>query len=376
MENEYWLISVPETPNNNSARLFDKIEKCTTEGAGLSTNYRLNIPMDFRVGTLDTLLLLSDELGKHDNYMQNITFKFIRTLEEVNDAPVDSLQHNKTNRPLITALTKFEWSDRDYPTRAQDPIQVVVGSILKRMGELDDMLREQYVSWSATKGALQALKSKTEGNLTVRSLFKEVSPDDCVKMAHLSSIFVVVPSAKVELFQNKYWSEDDARPTVVPRSAKLLKKEEDFSLFRVIICSYDMDAIISRYREQGWTVRQFEYNKAEKDNTETEILRLSIQEDDIKKKLMCFCSAEYGEAFVGWMHLKVVRLFVESVLRYGLPSTYMICVINPHLGRDDAVRGQLQTLFKDLPSSSFTDREEDAEFFSYVSVSLNLNYRV
>lgn len=31
---------------------------------------------------------------------------------------------------------------------------------------------------------------------------------------------------------------------------------------------------------------------------------------------------KYAEAVVLWMHMKAVRVFVESVLRYGLPSEY------------------------------------------------------
>ena len=29
-----------------------------------------------------------------------------------------------------------------------------------------------------------------------------------------------------------------------------------------------------------------------------------------------------GEAMTAWMHIKVIRTFVEAVLRYGLPVDY------------------------------------------------------
>lgn len=46
---------------------------------------------------------------------------------------------------------------------------------------------------------------------------------------------------------------------------------------------------------------------------QTELLRLS--------------STNFSEAFQVLVHLKVVRLFVESVLRYGLPANYTGVVI-------------------------------------------------
>lgn len=38
-----------------------------------------------------------------------------------------------------------------------------------------------------------------------------------------------------------------------------------------------------------------------------------------------WCITSYGEAFSSWIHVCAVRLFVESILRYGLP---------PQVGRE------------------------------------------
>jgi hypothetical protein len=33
--------------------------------------------------------------------------------------------------------------------------------------------------------------------------------------------------------------------------------------------------------------------------------------------LIRYCRTNFAEAFVAWIHLKAIRVFVESVLRYG-----------------------------------------------------------
>ena len=40
------------------------------------------------------------------------------------------------------------------------------------------------------------------------------------------------------------------------------------------------------------------------------------------------CSAP--QAFSGWMHVLAVRLFVESILRYGLPPQFLSALVRPH----------------------------------------------
>jgi V-type H+-transporting ATPase subunit C len=38
-----------------------------------------------------------------------------------------------------------------------------------------------------------------------------------------------------------------------------------------------------------------------------------------QEQLTQWCRQNFAEAFIAWAHLKAIRLFVESVLRYGLP---------------------------------------------------------
>ena len=63
---ECWIISVPS--NNAPQQAWEKLEG-PTKRANLSENFKFNIP-DLKVGTLDALIGLSDDLGKIDSFAE------------------------------------------------------------------------------------------------------------------------------------------------------------------------------------------------------------------------------------------------------------------------------------------------------------------
>ena len=71
---ECWIISAPGDKTPQQA--FEKLNKATS-GHGstlLSRNYKFPIP-DLKVGTLDSLIGLSDDLGKIDMFAEGYSIK-------------------------------------------------------------------------------------------------------------------------------------------------------------------------------------------------------------------------------------------------------------------------------------------------------------
>jgi V-type H+-transporting ATPase subunit C len=75
-----------------------------------------------------------------------------------------------------------------------------------------------------------------------------------------------------------------------------------------------------------------------------------------------WCRAHFGEVFSGWVHLKVVKGFVESVLRYGLPVDFLAMFVEPNMKREkqqlDALKAGVGKMRSDLSSK---DWEEDGD---------------
>jgi V-type H+-transporting ATPase subunit C len=64
--------------------------------------------------------------------------------------------------------------------------------------------------------------------------------------------------------------------------------------------------------------------------------KLEVEVDGMQSALTRWCKNHFGDVFVAWMHVKVVRVFVESVLRYGLPVdfTAVLYKVHPHKDHD------------------------------------------
>ena len=84
----------------------------------LSYNYKFHIP-DLKVGTLDQLVGLSDDLGKVDAYVEQVTRKLANYLGDVLEDQRERLLENlvANGMDLASYLTKFQWDMAKYPIR-------------------------------------------------------------------------------------------------------------------------------------------------------------------------------------------------------------------------------------------------------------------
>ena len=77
--------------------------------------------------------------------------------------------------------------------------------------------------------------------------------------------------------------------------------------------------------------------------------------------LLRWCKNHYGDAFVAWTHIKVIRVFVESVLRYGLPVDFTAVLYKVHPGKEAEL---VAALDKNLGNTKKdADDEDDGEDF-------------
>lgn len=80
-----------------------------------------------------------------------------------------------------------------------------------------------------------------------------------------------------------------------------------------------MESIKTAFRDKRMIVREFEYDGSKAGGLDGQIEQAKNELKLIKQSVIRWCRTHYGEVYNGWIHLKVIRAFVESVLRYGLP---------------------------------------------------------
>lgn len=97
------------------------------------------------------------------------------------------------------------------------------------------------------------------------------------------------------------------------------------------------------------------------------------------------CGSKSLNVFSAWVHLCAIRIFVESVLRYGLPPAFLAVVLAPRQKNESKVCRMLEHFSGGTMSGSgkFWATEEDPSVASlagdgieshpYVSLTLNIS---
>jgi len=113
---------------------------------------------------------------------------------------------------------------------------------------------------------------------------------------------------------------------VLPRHYEKIGEDSDYFLFAIVTIKRFVDDFKAAARDKRFTVRKHEPTVTINEDKKEELTK---QLEKRKKDLKRFCKINYGEVFKSWVHLKAVRIYVESVLRFGLPARFRAVSIEP-----------------------------------------------
>lgn len=325
-----------------------------------------------RIGTLDSLMSLSDDLQKMETLGDATVAKFYKQLVDL--APKeDPTIHGLS----AVAWTTMRWEWDEAKLQLKTPLRELCESISMRLTSLDDELKGKMTEMNTLKASLQAMERKTQGNLMVRGLADIIGESDMLDSDYMMTVLVVVPKMSLKDFENNYMT---MAKYVVPQSCKLMAEDTEYGLFRVIIFKKFLDEFKANAREKRYTIRDFTYNAEALTDESAKKQREEFELSNLKTMVTNWCTVNYAEAYSMLVHLKATRVFVESVLRFGLRPTmgdmapnYKACFIQPKKGKADALRKALATLF---PGAMVDGDEESSvpgatgEFYPYVYTAI------
>ncbi|XP_063957030.1 V-type proton ATPase subunit C-like [Lytechinus pictus] len=380
MSGEFWLISAPG--EKTCQQTWERLNGATVR-FDLSLNYKFPIP-DLKVGTLDTLVGLSDELGKLDSYVDNITHKLAHYLGEVLEDQKDRLAENlMANRmDLSTYVTRFQWDVAKYPIKLQ--LKSIAEIISKQVSQMDGDLKTKSHAYNSIKGNLQTLERKATGSLLSRNLGDIVKKDDFINESeYLTTLLVVVQKNLYSDWTLKYEKLSDM---VVPRSTRMIYEDNDHGLYSVTLFKKVVDEYKLHARENKFMVREFTYNEEELNAGKNELNKLAADKKRQYGPLVRWLKINFSEAFQAWVHVKALRVFVESVLRYGLPVNFQPMILQPYKKTQKKMREVLNTLYGHLDGSNITAKDAkvavdmpglmfaNTEYYPYVFYPIQINF--
>ncbi|XP_035129130.3 V-type proton ATPase subunit C 2 isoform X9 [Callithrix jacchus] len=429
---EFWLISAPGDRENLQA--LERMNTVTSK-SHLSYNTKFAIP-DFKVGTLDSLVGLSDELGKLDTFAESLIRRMAQSVVEVmEDSKGKAQEHLLANGglkekmkclkiDLTTFVTHFEWDMAKYP--AKQPLVSVVDTIAKQLAQIETDLKSRTAAYNTLKTNLENLEKKSmslgqlsfcekrkwyiverklettdegltliealavgclascqKGNLFTRTLSDIVNKEDFVlDSEYLVTLLVIVPKPNYSQWQKTYESLSDM---VVPRSTKLITEDKEGGLFTVTLFRKVIEDFKSKARENKFTVREFYYDEKEIKREREEMARLLSDKKQQYGPLLRWLKVNFSEAFIAWIHIKALRVFVESVLRYGLPVNFQAVLLQPQKKSSaKRLREVLNSVFRHLDEVAATSildasveipglQLSNQDYFPYVYFHIDLS---
>lgn len=374
----YLMIALPKSAGSeDSLHLF--LQKDVNGGEVKLTPFKLP---SFKVGTLDSLVEQSDELAKIDNQLHASISKVLEIAGNVL-TPLAALSSgssstNETQAPRMKIdgktvdeyLETFQWNTSRY--RLDKPTEQLIKNISEEAFNLDSDLKTAYSSYNVARSNLLAAQRKQTGDLTVKSLHDIVNKDDFVLGSeHLTTDLLVVPKSLKSAFLNSY---ETLTPYVVPRSAHKITEDSEYNLYGVTLFKKYEKQFLTAAREAKWIPREFNYSEEAISKMRNEYEAATKSEASLKNDLIRLSKEAYMEMTSAWVHIKLLRTFVESVLRYGLPPEFSCFLLK--LKNEKAInraKKDLLSKFEYLGGNAFsTDKkgriQKDNSLHEYASL--------
>ena len=166
---------------------------------------------------------------------------------------------------------------------------------------------------------------KNRGNLATKSLTPVVDPKLLIQDSeYLESHLVVVPTNLKKDFLKSY---ETISPMVVPRSSIEVTHDDELTLFAVTTFKKHSTEFQHKCREMKWTPRDYKYIEGGIEEEKKEVEKVSRDERKIWGEALRLGRTGWSESVMIWVHVLTLRVFVETVLRYGLPLDYVCGLI-------------------------------------------------
>jgi V-type H+-transporting ATPase subunit C len=228
-----------------------------------------------------------------------------------------------------------------------------------------------------------------------------VTESDFVNTEHLITLVVIVPKNEEDNWLSKYQKEIGSGlagygeagnrqaktgSPVVPGSARKLLVKDESVLYTVTLLRGQYQAgfkdedgqfqqgvfndfvepFIADARKYRFVARQFTFNPSAMEDSKKQTMQLTAEEKRLYTSMMRWCSAHFGEAFIAWMHVKAIRAFVESVLRYGLPVNFTSVLYKPHASKTKRLHDTLGKMYAHLQGADLGEDDDGGpEFHPY-----------
>lgn len=326
-----------------------------------------------KVGTLDSLMEASDDLAKLDPQCEGTVLKLVSLMEEASQKPrrdVTVLRISQSQEMTADGYLKhFQWNASQFDTKEN------IRTLVERMGLVasgaEERVRQVLTDYTETRAKLAAASRKSQGSFAIRPLGdiieKWATKNALVDTELLTTLFVAVPVAGQKEWVQTYWQINDF---VCPHSSTVVAEDKEFVLNSVVLFKKVSDDFKLGCRKRKYIVRDF---SAGDELTSDELRALTHKAEHERTALLALLSQQYSLCYVAWIHIKALRVFVECMLKYGLPPRFVGVALAVDDRKEAEIRQKIASSFPQLKSQFVDDHHDTGSLqheFPYVSLKV------
>lgn len=352
------LASIPS--DSDSATTYATLREKTSAFGECS---KFAIP-SLKIGTLDSLVVLSEELVKLDQQFTSTVERASDVLKSIFEGDESrTRQYRLVNeKPVEAYLQLFAWNTIKY--RIDRPMADLVDLLNQEMTSLESDIKNKHQQYTGAKSSLAQVQRKATGNLSQKSLAGIVKKEHIVPQSdYLSTIFIAVPTSGLKDWRNIY---ESLTPMVVPRSSQTIASDSDFTLFSVVVFKKHAQEYSHKAREHKFIPRDFVWTEDSSAESQREMGEAQNAEKTLYSETLRLVRTGFSDAVQVLMHLKAMRVFVESVLRYGLPPEFVSVLLRPLPKQNKKLKRTLDLAYNYLGGLEYQKKLDLGEYSSMV----------
>ncbi|CAA9986340.1 vacuolar ATP synthase subunit c, putative [Plasmodium knowlesi strain H] len=381
-ESPMCLFIACSTRDNTSREYIYTILKNRLLGSHvcIDTNI-LDVPTNLKFCSFDDLLKCADDLQKYDSYAYGCLKKIEKLAKEYDENIELKIIYQRQHINIDQYIRRFTWDDAKYPRNRSltDTIDVMVNNITKLSDEIH--IKSSMLNDLKEKKKKDIPKTDTN-NFFLKNLNEILTPQtvsqaDFMETEYLTTLIAYIPKNSVDEWLASY---EKFSQYVVPRSTEQFKglvDKDGNTLWKVYVFKKFAESFKEAAKLKKFVVKSFKYDE-QKYNDVMES-RTKVEAEIIRQEtfLRRMCLAAFSDIFSAFIHINILRVFCESVLRFGVPPNFASFSIRINgESKEKKVRKKLYDIFSSTDSigKNYIKRsdENDEEIYPYVSVSFKI----
>ncbi|SBS81658.1 V-type proton ATPase subunit C, putative [Plasmodium malariae] len=341
----------------------------------------LDVPTNLKFCSFDDLLKCADDLQKYDTYTYGCLKKIEKIAKEYDENIELKIIYQRQHINIDQYIRRFSWDDAKYPRNRSltDTIDIMINNITK--------LSDEIQIKSSMLNDLKEKKKKEVPTNSVNNFFlrnlneiltpQTVSQSDFIETEYLTTLIAYIPKNLEDEWLNNYEKFSDY---VVPRSTEQFKNlidKDGNTLWKVYVFKKFAENFKEAAKGKKFIVKSFKYD--EKHYNDIMESRTKVEAEIIRQEsfLRRMCLAAFSDIFIAFIHINILRVFCESVLRFGVPPNFASFSIRINgESKEKKVRKKLYDIFSSTDSigKNYIKRSDDndEEIYPYVSVSFKI----